>query len=209
MQPAAQSPVQQQQQKQQQPEPPRRTVVVDTEQVTWYMLEPKPLPEQARQAPSGIFLDVDGVLHPLGVGADDPESFCHLPRLLEILTATGSSVVLSSSWRLDAEGIQELNDRLGEATCKESTRAKIKLLDIIPKPLPPLNELGNRDKDIQRWLEMHAAEIGWGDRWVALDDLDLRASLGDRHTVVTDGEVGLTAEKVTEALEKLSGKDWR
>eukprot|EP00930_Biecheleria_cincta_P072539 TRINITY_DN5991_c0_g1_i2.p1 TRINITY_DN5991_c0_g1~~TRINITY_DN5991_c0_g1_i2.p1 ORF type:complete len:309 (-),score=64.00 TRINITY_DN5991_c0_g1_i2:62-988(-) len=173
----------------------KRLVTVDDDKVDWYMREDKVVPANAGQR-CGVFLDVDGVLHPLGIGAGDEDSFCRLPLLQQILAATGAGVVLSSSWRLDREGIQEVNDRMRETGLKE-------LVDLTPAPKAPLNEIGNRDIDIQKWVAKHAEEVGWGERWLTLDDLDLTASLGEAHVVTTDGEVGLTPAKASEAIEKL------
>merc|ERR1712194_842294 len=137
--PAAESPAEER--------PSTQKVVVDVERIQWYMKENKILAPRAVGSRCGLFLDVDGVLHPLG--AYGGHMFCHLSYLFQIIEATGCDVVLSSSWRLDPEGIQEINDRL---------TSKATLLDVLPKPKAPLNDLGNRDVDIQSWLAAHADE---------------------------------------------------
>lgn len=190
-------PLVQQSSKVEEDDAPKRTVVVDAARIAWYRQEGKSL-RAARGSKCGVFLDVDGVVHPLG--AYGKESFCHLPLLLQILSGTNCDVVLSSSWRMDDEGTQEINDRLREA---RGGGPEVELLDITPATRGPLNELGNRDKEILQWMNVHASEVGWGQRWIALDDLDLTEALGEAHAVVTKSDDGLTLEKVREAISKL------
>lgn len=177
----------------------RPPIVVDSKLIAWYMTEDKHV-EARGENRCALFLDVDGVLHPFG--AFGKESFCHLSLLLDILEATGCDVVLSSSWRMDAEGIQEVNDRLRELRPGLATR-EAEVLDITERTRGRLNQVGNRDLEILAWVRAHAKEAGFDDRWIALDDLDLTRALGEEHCVVTDYDLGLTEEKVAEAIAKL------
>lgn len=179
----------------------RRPVKPDTKRITWYMKEGKKVPaRQPNEHRCGLFLDIDGVLHPFG--AFGKESFCHLSHLIRILDATQCDVVLSSSWRMDAEGIQEVNDRLREAR-PGLDAGKVEVLDITDRTKGSLNHVGNRDIEILAWVKAHAKEAGFDNRWIALDDLNLVEALGEEHAVVTDYETGLTEEKVVEAIRKL------
>jgi len=183
------------------PEPtydkPQRVVTVDEQTAAWYMNEGKTLQKRPDER-CGVFLDIDGVVHHLGAYGDDP--FNKLGLFVDILEATGAGVVLSSSWRLDKESIQEINDRLSEA---RPTASNPELLDIIRRPRAPYNDFANRDLDIQHWLSKYADAVGWNERWIALDDVDMTSSLTKAHMVATDGDTGLTAENVSEAICKL------
>eukprot|EP00928_Gymnodinium_smaydae_P072626 TRINITY_DN55960_c0_g1_i1.p1 TRINITY_DN55960_c0_g1~~TRINITY_DN55960_c0_g1_i1.p1 ORF type:complete len:257 (-),score=70.58 TRINITY_DN55960_c0_g1_i1:62-832(-) len=182
-------------------EAPKRVVLVQKDRIAWYRERTKSItPRPGKRC--GIFLDIDGVVHPLGAWGKD--SFCRMQLLQEIVKETGCDIVLSSSWRADDEGVQEINDRLRELAGAGAGEAA-ELLDVTGPTTSPLNELGNRDQEILEWVKSYASQAGWEQRWLALDDLDLTPSLGAEHAVVTDGEVGLTEPKVREAIEKLKG----
>lgn len=171
---------------------------IDPARMAYYMDSEKQVSARsARQC--GLFLDVDGVLHPYG--AFGKESFCHMELLLQILDATRCDIVLSSSWRMDTEGLQEVNNRLMEA---RPDVENVEILDITERTRGSINRVGNRDIEIAAWVRDHAKEAGWDNRWIALDDLDLTQALGREHAVVTVCEVGLTEDKVAEAIDKLT-----
>jgi hypothetical protein len=175
-------------------------IIIDTQRIAWYRNEDKQI--QARSQNScGLFLDIDGVMHPYG--AFGAESFCHMPFLSRIIDETSCDVVLSSSWRLDTEGIQEVNNHLRKS--RREANGDAELLDITPNTLERgvINGLHNRDIEVKAWVKAHAIEAGWDNRWIAVDDLNLAASLGFEHTVVTASDVGLTEAKAEEAIEKL------
>merc|ERR1711865_650846 len=99
-----------------------------------------------------------------------------------ILQATDCDVVLSSSWRMDAQGIQEVNDRLRDATQRGE---EAEVLDVtVLQAREKLNAIGNRDIEILAWVAAHAEEVGWGNRWITLDDLNLAPAWGEEHAVV-------------------------
>jgi hypothetical protein len=175
-------------------------IIIDTQRIAWYRNEDKQI--QARSQNScGLFLDIDGVMHPYG--AFGAESFCHMPFLSRIIDETSCDVVLSSSWRLDTEGIQEVNNHLRKS--RREANGDAELLDITPNTLERgvINGLHNRDIEVKAWVKAHAEEAGWDNRWIAVDDLNLAGSLGFEHTVVTASDVGLTEAKAEEAIEKL------
>jgi len=175
----------------------RRPVVIDPARIAYYMDSEKQVKARSPRS-CGLFLDVDGVMHPYGFFGKD--AFCHMPMLLRILDATKCDVVLSSSWRMDAEGLQEVNNRLVDG---RPGVENAEVLDITERTRGSINRVGNRDIEIMAWVRDHAKEAGWDNRWIALDDLDLTQALGKEHAVVTVCEVGLTEEKVAEAIHKL------
>lgn len=170
--------------------------------MAWYMRKERTHVTARGKNRCGIFLDVDGVMHPFPENHREIEDpFCHMALLLQILQATDCDVVLSSSWRMDAQGIQEVNDRLRDATQRGE---EAEVLDVtVLQAREKLNAIGNRDIEILAWVAAHAEEVGWGNRWITLDDLNLAPACGEEHAVVTDYEVGLTPQKVTEAIRKL------
>ena len=99
-----------------------------------------------------LFLDFDGVLHPLSPTADQPE-FCYLPRLSAVpRDFPDVDVVISSSWRTEFD-----LDAL-RAFFPGDLRARI--IGVTPW-LP-----GLRSQEVSAWL----AECRPGASWLALDD---------------------------------------
>jgi hypothetical protein len=172
---------------------------IDLNRIAWYRQESKTLVARPGKR-CGIFLHIDGVLHPCG--SYGGQRFALLPLLRQLLESVECDLVLSSSCRTDDEGIQEINDRLQQEFPGDSNK---ELLDITLAPHEGLNDVDNRDKEIMEWLSIHGNEVGWGDRWIAVGDIDLSSALGVQHVVVIDRNVGLTPAKVNEAIRKLSG----
>ena len=136
-------------------------------------------PHTTRTGDSGdlLFLDVDGVLHP--VEADYSFSsrfFSHLPLLEELLREFSSvDVVISSDWRL-AESIEQL-----QRYFSEDIRRRI--IGATPQLDPDAAVQHRRQLEIQAWLEGN----GRGDaEWVALDDWPESFEAGFARLVLTD-----------------------
>eukprot|EP00747_Dinoflagellata_sp_TGD_P187153 gnl/TRDRNA2_/TRDRNA2_44668_c0_seq1.p1 gnl/TRDRNA2_/TRDRNA2_44668_c0~~gnl/TRDRNA2_/TRDRNA2_44668_c0_seq1.p1 ORF type:complete len:252 (+),score=36.21 gnl/TRDRNA2_/TRDRNA2_44668_c0_seq1:53-808(+) len=151
----------------------------------------------------GIFLDVDGVLHPVGAHGDDV--FKRLPLLRQLawdvdenMDCAGScDMVLTSSWGLSEDELAALEQVVGGDL-------ELTLLDFITEPEEPIDDLEDRREGILEWLEQHGTEARWGERWIVLDCLDgFSLALGEEHVVKTDPAVGLTLRKVEEAVQKL------
>ena len=125
-----------------------------------------------------LFLDFDGVLHPLwepleqtrGAKAYAGPFFVHAPRLVELLTGylPHIDIVISSTWgrRRDLATLQGLLPAPLAA----------RVTDAIHHRLPPLEAFDQRKGLTSRW-----AEIAWyrehvrpaiGDHWLAIDDND-------------------------------------
>lgn len=150
-----------------------------------------------------VFLDVDGVLHP----ADTPslvsgaEASCVasedlflescMQRLRRIALESGAAIVLSSSWRLEPEGLREVARRLGQWG--------MQIYDATPLD----SSMGSlsRAEEIVCWLREHRENVK---AFVVLDDLDLTDSLGPSACVVVDGSAGLAEGDVEAALKVLT-----
>ncbi|MGJ7554057.1 HAD domain-containing protein [Variovorax sp. RB2P76] len=134
-------------------------------------------PSRAGDSSDLLFLDVDGVLHP--VGADYSFSsrfFSHLPRLEELLREFRSvDIVISSDWRL-AESIEQLQQYF-------SDDIRHRIIGATPQIDPSVVVRHRRQLEIQAWLDgngRHDAE------WVALDDWPSSFDAGFARLVLTD-----------------------
>ncbi|CAE8733923.1 unnamed protein product [Polarella glacialis] len=140
-----------------------------------------------------VFLDVDGVLHSVEA---HPEAFLGHQQLLllkRILEATGARIVLSTTWRRDPAHLQQVLDALDGVGIERPIGAT-----------PDLWRAG-RASEISAWLAANASLVAG--QWVSLDDLPLEEELPSQHVVTLDGLLGLTAEKVSEAIAKLSARE--
>jgi len=163
-----------------------------------------------------IFLDIDGVLNSVAsreavgtpqqrptlclsndvAGVDDQM----LGYLQTIVQKTNAVVVLSSTWRLEPEKMEELADVL-------ATRG-IDLIGTTPDLSPSCG--GDRVDEIREWLkEASCSDEIWVAEWIAIDDLNLTGmnkKMKPEYFVRTSDAVGLTAELAEEAIKKLSNQ---
>lgn len=124
-----------------------------------------------------LFLDVDGVLHP--VGADYSFSsrfFSHLPLLEELLREFKSvDVIISSDWRR-AESIEQLQRYF-------SADIRHRIIGATPQIDPNVAVHHRRQLEIQAWLDGNGRSDA---EWVALDDWPLSFEAGFERVVLTD-----------------------
>ncbi|MGO4607643.1 HAD domain-containing protein [Variovorax sp. 2RAF20] len=108
-----------------------------------------------------LFLDIDGVLHPVGVDYSfGSRFFSHLPLLEELLREFESvDVVISSDWRL-AESIEQLQRYF-------STDTRHRIIGATPQIAPRVVVHHRRQLEIQTWLDGNGRRDA---EWVALDD---------------------------------------
>ena len=134
-------------------------------------------PSRAGDSSDLLFLDVDGVLHP--VGADYSFSsrfFSQLPRLEELLREFESvDVVISSDWRL-AESIEQLQRYF-------SADIRRRIIGATPQIDPNLVVRHQRQLEIQAWLNGNGRSDA---EWVALDDWPSSFEAGFARLVLTD-----------------------
>ena len=112
-----------------------------------------------------IFLDVDGVLNSemscANINLKQGETYgvddIYLNRLKKIIENTNAQIVLSSSWRLE-------NNKLNEII-KELDKIEVELLDTTIN----LNGNGNRVDEILSWINNNNIN----ETWIAIDDYDL------------------------------------
>ena len=150
-----------------------------------------------------LFLDVDGVLNTfadctssraiVSAGWPCPLSLPLLKRLQRVLVRTGASIVLSSAWRTDREGLRALAHGFSVAGIDE--RRVVGATPLI---------LGSRRAlEIAGWLEAHGGSCS---TWAAVDDLDLWSEaprIMEGHAVRTYRKTGLTVEAAREIVSYL------
>ena len=129
-----------------------------------------------------LFLDFDGVLHPVVRSKD---AFCRLPLLAAWLQEwPGVDVVVSSSWRALVPQ-RELVDLLGLVVGQRVVGCTPDL----PRPTLRRFCLAEREQEIGMWLE-----ISWEPQrpWVALDDWALLFFPDSPRLVLCDDLEGIT-----------------
>lgn len=124
-----------------------------------------------------LFLDVDGVLHPVGVDYSfSSRFFSHLPRLEALLREFESvDVVISSDWRL-AESIEQLQRYF-------SADIQHRIIGATPQIDPSVINSNRRQLEIQAWLDGNGRSDA---EWVALDDWPSSFEAGYARLVLTD-----------------------
>ena len=150
-----------------------------------------------------IFLDFDGVLtSSKAYGVLDPEK---MELLLEILDKTGSSIVISSSWRL-LDVPSTINNLTGGSDYYKKT--SLRWLDRVVgvTPMPNVDEFieyddWTREVEIKKYLSAHP-EIS---SFVILDDMEdeFTDPILISRLVKTTMKTGLTVEDANKAIELL------
>eukprot|EP00966_Prymnesium_polylepis_P053820 1243910-Prymnesium_polylepis.1 len=147
-----------------------------------------------------VFLDIDGVLHPVSAAHCFHDS-C-MGALRTIVEPTGASIVLSSSWQV-TPALRAHADAALQASGIPSCIGQT----VHPTGDGEVARVGSgndfRVAEIWRWMVAHPTECR--DGWVALDDLDL--NLPSQNFVRTSAERGLTDADAQKAVRLLGGPD--
>ena len=129
-----------------------------------------------------LFLDFDGVLHPVG-GTSEGRAFVHLARLQAFLREPAMqdvAVVVSSTWRL----ILEPARLIGLFAPDIRARVRGATPDLGDEPMEHA-----RYREIRAWLDRHPEVKSWA----ALDDAVRQfPPHAHRHVVFTSPATGLT-----------------
>jgi hypothetical protein len=137
-----------------------------------------------------LFLDFDGVLHPVGGGV---KQFTRLPLLEAFLREPAfadASVVVSSTWR-ELHSLKKL-----QAFFSEDLRARVVGVTPVPDEYDSEHE---RYEEIRAWLEANPGVAAWA----ALDDgVDGFPAHHRKRVVFTDPALGLQDADI-EALKRL------
>lgn len=130
-----------------------------------------------------IFLDLDGVLHPVDAVEHEFFSESCVFALRRLVDSCNAQVVLSSTWRLSPQLRQDAYLQLAERA--------VQVVGDTPRGR-------SRAAEILAWLNENCSSAPW----LAIDDLPLE--LPAEHVVRTDPFAGLTEADVDEALEKIN-----
>jgi hypothetical protein len=137
-----------------------------------------------------LFLDFDGVLHPVGGPPGHSLPFEHMHALEAVLRRWPAlQVVIASSWREHYE-LEQLRDFFADD-----------LRDRVVGVTPVLERegefaVGRRQKECLAWLAANAPEA----RWLALDD-DATLYESGPHALICDAVQGLSDPATIERLE--------
>jgi hypothetical protein len=136
-----------------------------------------------------LFLDIDGVLHPVGVDYSfSSRFFSHLPRLEALLREFDSvDVVISSDWRR-AESIEQLQGYFG-------ADIQHRIIGATPQMDPNLVVRHRRQLEIQAWLDGNGRSDA---EWVALDDWPGSFEAGFERLVLTDPQRAFDQDSIQE-----------
>jgi len=139
-----------------------------------------------------LFLDVDGVLRPMG-GFDWSGSA--MVELQRIITTTKATIVLSSSWRLYSGSTERVRIELSKYSMSFTH-------------CTPDQEGSGRVSEITSWVaDWNANNDVKIIQWVAIDDADMAYDKRMKnHFVLTDGTVGITPENANNCIDLLLGK---
>lgn len=142
------------------------------------------------EASSFLFLDFDGVLHPVGATVD--QFFCQLELLESWLRLHPTvMVVISSSWRIP-HALVELREFFSEdLRCRVVGATGVHRRDLYqPTGEIPRGMRHEREKEVTDWLHSHGLS---SHRWAALEDELGLYRPGNARVVYCDRECGLTA----------------
>ncbi len=143
-----------------------------------------------------LFLDFDGVLHPLDT---EDELFTSLPLLEAVLReASHVEVVISSAWR-EHHPLDELRGFFGPDL-------RPRIIDVTPvgcdtDDLPLEVQAYLRHSECLWWLRQHRPP---GTPWLALDDQPGLWGFSCPNLMLIDSSTGLTARDARELRRRLS-----
>lgn len=155
-----------------------------------------------------IFLDIDGVLNSqmlIDKNEDEKIDISAVKLLKYIIDMTGAVIIMSSGWRLwfddnmltDDPEAQYLHDILYEY----GIHIHGKTPDFTTDEIRTKRTFSDvKAKEIIAWLNEHEDV----EKYVVLDDLDLKNDQIVANLVQTDGKIGITEENVQHVIKILN-----
>jgi len=140
-----------------------------------------------------IFLDFDGVLHPIGKSPGGLDNFNKLPLLEAWLREHDHvNVVISSSWR----AIMSIDDmrQLFSIDLRE------RVIDVCPDVSAQPQPFYWRLEEILAWVNKE----GYEGQWLALDDAVGEFPEGFDRLVICESRVGITEDVISDLTAKVN-----
>ncbi|WP_234121880.1 HAD domain-containing protein [Clostridium hydrogenum] len=145
-----------------------------------------------------IFLDIDGVLNSEGFLNNNPNQAIDrkgVGILKNIVDKTGAVIVMSSGWRLWFDDNMLPQDGysqcLYEILCEFNIKLFGKTPDFSTEEIRTRKTFSHvKAKEITAWLNDHEVV----EKYVVIDDLDLKNEEINAHLVKINGQVGITEE---------------
>jgi len=136
-----------------------------------------------------LFLDFDGVLHPLS-RENGTFSLCSLFESV-MHEASNVDIVVSSAWR-ESQTLDDLRSHF-------SMNVRERIIDTTPV-FSHLAHPYLRQAEISAWMRDAGREY---ESWIALDDSDWLFSPGCRNLILVNGQVGLDRETAARLLRAI------
>jgi len=155
-----------------------------------------------------IFLDIDGVLNSEEFFKNNTNQSIDknsVSILKNIVDKTGAIIVMSSGWRLWFDGNMMPEDGysqcLYDILCEFDIKLFGKTPDFSTEEIRTRKTFSHvKAKEITAWLNEH--EIV--DKYVVIDDLDLKNEEINAHLIRTNGQVGITGDDAMRIIDVLN-----
>lgn len=126
-----------------------------------------------------VFLDFDGVLHPVlprdDLPAAESQPFCYMPCFAQVIRDfPETEIVICSTWRLH-RNLEQLREYFPEDI-------RHRVMGVTPS-LVDDERFGGRQQEAMAWLDEHRP----GANWIAMDDLTTAWPSLDRLVLCSDG----------------------
>lgn len=155
-----------------------------------------------------IFLDIDGVLNSekfLENNKNQPIDRNSVGILKNIIDKTGAVIVMSSGWRLWFDDNMLPHDGysqcLYEILCEFNIKLFGKTPDFSTEEIRTRKTFSHvKAKEIIAWLNEHK----FVDKYVVIDDLDLKNEEINAHLVKINGQVGITEADARRVIDMIN-----
>lgn len=155
-----------------------------------------------------IFLDIDGVLNSekfLENNKNQPIDRNSVGILKNIIDKTGAVIVMSSGWRLWFDDSMLPHDGysqcLYEILCEFNIKLFGKTPDFSTEEIRTRKTFSHvKAKEIIAWLNEHK----FVDKYVVIDDLDLKNEEINAHLVKINGQVGITEADARRVIDMIN-----
>jgi hypothetical protein len=155
-----------------------------------------------------IFLDIDGVLNSEKFFKNNPSVAIDrnsVSILKDIIDKTGAVIVMSSGWKLWFDDNMMPRHRyskyLFDILCEFDIKLYGKTPDFSTDEIR-INKIFSyvKAEEIIAWLDNHENV----DKYVIIDDLDLKNEEINAHLIKTNGQIGITEEDAMRIIQKIS-----